>query len=454
MNREKKEKKDGGESRPAEEDLTRVERRRREEPVRKRRAGGEGKIKPSRVEMRRRKESRKRRRLVTGLLVILGVGAMLAAGAVFDVPYINVVRRAGAWIADRFSSERAGQGENPDYIFLTDPQTGKRIEGEAGMLIALCREVGGGNPEREIILLTLMSYDVEGGRGELYLVPENSVAYNVSGEKVPLSRALLEQGGEDLLCTTAGNMTGHEVNYLALLEFGDALRLMQNIGFPPVTVGEETVLTNPLSGEANHLFAGQRIQDSDRLLCWLIATDVQGAWEAYARRLERSRDYLPVALAGLAASDASGLAEAIALSLGEGKLKPGTGSAYGDAAHLASFLQAFARLGEGELSFASVPAVEVLNGCGLPDLGKKVGDEIASLGLPVAGTGGNAKVIVDGEELNDFTHERSSIVYRSESRRVKSFAAYLGVLMSIDDVRFEPGPGSEVVIIAGRDLAS
>jgi hypothetical protein len=141
-------------------------------------------------------------------------------------------------------------------------------------------------------------------------------------------------------------------------------------------------------------------------------------------------------------------------ALGEGYLlDPSTGTPEGDRRYLASMLQSFVSLQESELVIRSVPSVEVLNGCGVPDLGSRVGDRLASLGVPVAGTGGNAKVTVDGEEVNDFSHEVSTIIYRSEDPRVKAFAAYLGVLLSIEDVVSEPGPGSEIILIAGRDLA-
>jgi hypothetical protein len=141
-------------------------------------------------------------------------------------------------------------------------------------------------------------------------------------------------------------------------------------------------------------------------------------------------------------------------SLGEDyTLDPAGGSVDEDRSYLASMLKSFSDLEKGELAVRAVPAVEVLNGCGVPDLGKKVGEQLNSLGVPVAGTAGNAKVVVEGEEVNDFTHEVSTIVYRSEDARVEAFARYLGILLSIEDVKFEPGPETEIVIIAGRDLA-
>ena len=82
-----------------------------------------------------------------------------------------------------------------------------------------------------------------------------------------------------------------------------------------------------------------------------------------------------------------------------------------------------------------------------------MGDELTAKGVAVAGTGGNAKTNVDGEEVNDFSHERSSIIYRSQDKRVVAYAEYLAVLLAINEVNYEPGPGPEVVLISGRDRA-
>jgi hypothetical protein len=116
-------------------------------------------------------------------------------------------------------------------------------------------------------------------------------------------------------------------------------------------------------------------------------------------------------------------------------------------------IRAIGELPEGKLAVKAVPKVEVVNGCGLPDLGKKVGEKLLSFGVVVSGSTGNAKINVNGEEVNDFSHQTSSLIYRSEDRRVLAYARYLGVLMSIGDVSRVSAPGPEILLIAGRDMA-
>jgi len=408
------------------------------------------KEKLSRVNKRHRKEARKKRRVV--VIVLIVVGLVLAVGAILDVPYINIAREAGSWIGEQFSSSPESEEPVPDYLYFTQPQSEKEFEGDVSVLLGIY-ETGGEEAEPVILGLALLTYDTDEGTGEIFLIPESSVAYDAAGQQTDLRYALQEEGGEDLLRTTAGNLSGSDVNYLLLLDFWEAMKLLQGLQAPEVVLEEETVLVNPLNGETNFLAMGQEIRDADRMLFYLLATDSLEMWESFSLRLERAGEYLPMLLQQLRAESLDGLEEMLS-SLGEDYLlEPGTGSVEEDRRYIASMLQAYAALEEAELVIDAVPAVEVLNGCGIPELGKKVGDRLSSLGVPVAGTGGNAKIVVDGEEVNDFSHEVSSIIYRSENPRVVAFARYLGVLLSIEEVRSEPGPGQEIILIAGKDLA-
>jgi hypothetical protein len=408
------------------------------------------KEKLSRLNKRHQKESRKKRRIL--LVVILLVLGVLAVGAILDIPYINVAREAGSWIGDRFASSGESEEPAPDYLFFTHPQSAAELEGEVSVLVGVYTGAGE-QASREIVYLALLIYDRNTGGGEVYLIPESSVAYNAAGQQIDLARTLQEEGGEDLLRTTVGNLAGTEVDYLLLVEFWEAVRLLQGLYPPGAVLPQNTVFVNPVNGETNFLVSGQEVKDADRLLFYLMATDRPDQWTAFSARWERAGTYLPGFFFALEPQGLEGLGEMLS-SLGEDYLlDPGTGSAQGDSSYIASMLQAFAELDEAELAVKAVPAVEVLNGCGVPDLGKKVGDHLNSLGVPVAGTGGNAKVTVDGEEINDFTHEVSTIIYRSVDPRVEAFARYLGVLLSVKDVVSEPGPGPEIILIAGRDLA-
>lgn len=405
----------------------------------------------SRVSRHQKKSSKRKRRIF--LIIVLVLGAVLAVGAAFDIPYINVAREAGSWLGERFSGSDTEAESAPDYLYFTNPETGRNMGGEISTLMGLYRVEEGEGEQRIILDLALLTYDTDKGVGEIYMIPETSAAYNVAGEKTDLARALQEEGGENLLRSTVGNLAGSEVDYLFLVEFWEAVGLVQGLGLPPVTLAEQTVLVHPLNSETNFLVAGQEMGDPDRLIMYLMATDYLQMWEAFSMRLERAQEYLPEAFGRLRPVAEDDMEEMLSSLEEDYTLDPGSGSVDGDRSYLASIIKSFSELEDSELAIRAVPAVEVLNGCGVPDLGKKVGERLDSLGVPVAGTAGNAKVIVEGEEVNDFTHEVSTIIYRSEDGRVEAFARYLGVLLSIEDVRFEPGPEAEIIIIAGRDLA-
>ncbi|MBC7229470.1 MAG: LytR C-terminal domain-containing protein [Actinobacteria bacterium] len=408
------------------------------------------KVRPSRVKRRREAETRRRRRAV--IIIALAVGLTLALGAALDIPYINLARVAGAKLGELLSSSPGETGEaGPSYLFLTHPRNGSRLEGDVSVLLALYADRMEGEEGRTVLGLALFTYSTATGAGEVYIVPEDSVAYDASGRETDLRRALREDNGDDLLIGTVSNLAGEEVDYLVEVEFWEAVRVFQGLRPPPLLMGEDTVLVNSMNGESDFLARGQEVRDTDRLLLWLLGADETDRREAYARRGERARLYLEELREERGGQAEGLLSEEAAEGL---KMRPSTASWQGDREYLLSMLRAFLELEEGDLVVRAVPRVEVLNGCGLPDLGKKVGERLLSLGVPLAGTGGNAKINVDGEEVNDFTHQESVIIYRSEAAKVAAYARYLGVLLSVKEVRFETGAGPEVVLIAGRDLAA
>lgn len=411
----------------------------------------EAKERSSRMARHRKKEARLRKRLIVGFLVVLA--AVLTAGSFLDLPFINFPRRAYSWVRDRLTAS-GGTSEKgcPDYLFLTHPQTGKRLEGKVSVLLGVngIQEEG---QRGNLLALFLLTYYPDEGKTELFLVPEITTAYNAVGEPIQLKRCPTEEKGEDLMRSTVENMTGLTVDYLVFCDFRKAVLVMQSLDLPPVVLKETTTFNNPVNGETQTLFAGQETRDADRLLFFLLATDRPDFWDGYYTRLERVKDYLPEALRA-AASREEGRSYGEIFRTGEGlRMVPGTGSAEGDAAYLASMFRAAADSSGREIICRGVPRVEVLNGCGVPELGRMVGERLAGMGVPLAGTGGNAKVMVNGEEVNDFSHQESEIVCRSSDPMARAFARYLGVLLSIEAFREETGPGPQVAIIAGRDMA-
>jgi LytR cell envelope-related transcriptional attenuator len=402
----------------------------------------------SRASQRQRQEAKKRHRII--LILVLVVGMVLAIGALFNIPYINIARRGGAWMGDKISGSTSKKEPAADYLFLNDPQTSKTFSGDVSTLLVLYKG-DSLNPSQKIIMyLALFTYNTESGEGKIFLIPETAVAYNTSGQKVLLSQVLKEQGGLDLLRSTVSNISGSDVDYVVTLGFWEAMGAAQGLGIPSIILDEDVVLPNPTNSDVSHLAKGEEIGDSDRLLSYLVAADLEDTWDA---RLDRAKSYFPEMFYALRAQGQTQLEEGLSSLDTSDLLIPGTGGAEGDNSYIASMIQAFAGLGQGEMAISAVPKVEVVNGCGVPDLGKKVGDKLISLGVVVSGTAGNAKVTVNGEEVNDFSHQVSSIMYRSQELRIEAYARYLGVLMSIGDIKYEPGPGPEVVLVAGKDQA-
>ncbi len=404
--------------------------------------------KPSRLARRHRRESRFRKRLAAVLILL--VLAALVSGWVLDLPVIGLPRRAWERLRQRDSGP-SGIQESQEYLFQTHPQTGRRLEGDISVLLCLTGRTGEGEAP-EVLYLALFTLAPENGGLQAYLVPEVLLTYDASGRPLRLRDSLRGEGGDDLLRSTVGNLAGTEVDYLLRCDLRDAVRIMQSLDLPPVVLEEDAQFRVPLSGEVQSVFGGQRIGDADRLLYYLLAADRADYWDGYSRRVERLREYLPRALESLCRGGGGMSPEEVTEGWGSVILVPGTGSAERDASYALSMLRAAAAV-QGEIACRGVPRVEVLNGCGVPELGRKVGERLADMGIPLGETSRNAKAVVDGEEVNDFSHLESLIVCRSADPRARAFARYLGVQLSVREIKEEPGAGAEVVLIAGKDMA-
>jgi LytR cell envelope-related transcriptional attenuator len=403
------------------------------------------KEKLSRVSRSQQKQSRQKRRMV--LVVILLVVVVLGIGAALNVPYINIARRGVEWASDKISGSSNQHRNSPKYIFFTVPQSGKALSGTVSTLLGIYK---GGGKDRIIVGMAVLSYDANLGQGEVYILSEGATAYNAAGQKIELSQALQNDGGLDLLRATVANISGLNIDYVALLGFNGAVQMLQAMQAPGLTIGEDTAVVNPVNGDVSHLFAGQEVGDCDRILSYLLAYDND---DRRRERLERATEYLPEALHVIGSETLSQIEDNVSLAGGELSFNPANKTSQEDQEYLASMIQAFANLSPASLSIKAVPRVEVLNGGGIPELGKKIGDKLTSLGVLVGGTGGNAKVTVDGQEFNDFSHDKSSIIYRKDDPRIKAYAQYLGVLLAIEDVHFDSNPGPDLVVIVGKDKA-
>lgn len=379
---------------------------------------------------------RRRRKRAIAAVSVLAVVAFLLAGALLDIPHVDFLRS----LLEKIRGGSGGGGVQVRHDFLRLPRSGRVIEGDADVLVAL-------RSGEEISALLLFTLNPAEGRKEVLLLPERVHTYNSEGAEVPLSRALSEREGRDLLRATAERISGSSVEYLVVYELEGLLRLLDSLSLPPVRSERDLEVIDPRGG-AQRISSGQAVRDSDRVLFYLLAGDAD---DPLVAREERSRAYLGGLLYALEGLGRERLEELLAAHPPEG-FHPDPAEEL--PAYLASMVEAACDPVYGELAVRSTPRVEVLNGCGTPQLGGRVAEALRRKGIRVSGSAGNAKVTVDGVEYNDFSHDKSLIRYGKEERRCSAYAQYLGVLLDVTEVVFDPSAGGEVVLVAGRDAAA
>lgn len=394
---------------------------------------GEGRSRLNKLRKARVRRKRKRLALLAGVSVLV---SFVILGYFLDIPFLNFVRALERRLWDRVGDE----GPSASYEFLRYPRSGAPLEGDADALFAL-------KNGEEVVALLLFTFNPSESKKELLLLPDGIHIYNAQGAEVSLRRVLSEAEGRDLLRAAAEGLSGAVVEYMVVYELKELVSLMDRISLPPVRPMGDVELVD-LGGGRQWVSADQALRDSDRILSYLLAGDEQ---DALGGREARLRSYLNELLPHLEALDEATLEAAFAQHPPY-LFQPDPAEAL--PVYLTSMVKAAADPGVGEMALRAIPRVEVLNGCGVPQLGARVAEALVSKGIRVSESTGNAKVVVDGVEYNDFTHEKSLIRYGREERRVSAYARYLGVLLSVTEVVFDPSVGEEVVLVAGRDAAS
>ncbi len=394
---------------------------------------GEAKNRVSRL---KRARIRKRRRRVAVLAALLAAVSLLSVGYLLEVPPLNMLRELEA----RVKGGKDDKDTHLRYAFLRLPRSGGQIEGDADALFAL-------KNGDEVLALLLFTYDPSEGRKELLLLPEGIHAHNAQGIEVPLRKALVESEGRDLLRAAAESLSGASIEYLVVYDLEELVALVDRITMPPTRAKANMELVDPRGGR-HMVSAGQVLRDSDRIISYLLAGDEP---DPLGGREGRLRGYLDELLSHLKGLDEDLLRSAFD-EHPPSLFHPDPAEEL--PVYLTSMAKAAADPGAGEVALRATPRVEVLNGCGVPQLGARVAEMLMRKGIRVSGSTGNAKVVVEGVEYNDFTHEKSLIRYGREERRFSSYAQYLGVLLNVTEVVYDPSVGDGVVLVAGRDAAS
>lgn len=394
-----------------------------------------------RAERREEEHTRKRKRWVLVTLVVI-----LAAAAVLAVLEGDRVKDAAGWFSDKISSiweEDQGDRDETGNLYLTNPVTGQGFQDEAVNTL-VCVD------NNQILSVLLISLNGNGSM-KCYLIPEDIVGKSQAGNDLSLSQALTSSPERMTeLRYMVESLTGQPVHYVTVFPLKKLLLLADGLEFPPIKMASDTDVFNLYNGNWEKLVAGQEIKDADRILSYLMAL---GDPEEYEQREQRTAAYLPELMPALATLTEEELAEALVIETGTFSLNPSTSGEQERADYLASLIAAWSEgFGEG-CAYFSAPEIEILNGCGVVGAGNDMRTRLESRGFEVAESGKNAKIIADGQEVNDFSHQASVIRYNSSDPLAEAYARYIAMLYKIPQVEYAEG-GRGITIIVGSDLAS
>jgi hypothetical protein len=389
-------------------------------------------------------ERKKLRRNILILIIALVIAATLALMVVFK--WENVQDAAG-WVGDKVSSlwENDNAGQSNSDLFLTNPLTGQDFQGGGiNTLVAVVDE------KNTINAIFYIGWNRD-GTIKFYWIPENLVGKTQDGNDMRLSQTLAEhpeRPGE--LRYMIESLTGEPVQYVAVIPLKKLLLLAGDLEFPPLKVAVDTEVFNPFTSVREKLLAGQELKDMDRVLAYLLD---EGIPNGYNEREKRGIPYLQEVLGNLSTWTQADLSAALLEEPGAFTLSPSASGEEERAAYLASLILAWSENTKAGGMYLSIPEISILNGCGVVGAGNVLKGQLEARGFQVAEEGGNAKVIMDGQEYNDFSHQTSVIYYNSQDPLAQAQAGYIAVLFSIPKVEYKEG-GTGLTIIVGKDLAA
>lgn len=378
------------------------------------------------------------------LIIVLAVATALVVLMVFKW---ESVKEAADWTGDKISSiwENDDAGRNNSELFLTNPLTGQEFQGDGiNTLVAVV-------DDKDVIhALIYIGWSRE-GTIKFYWIPENLVGKTQNGNDLRLSQALAEHSnrpGE--LRYMIESLTGEPVQYVAVVPLKKLLLLAGDMDLPPVKVVSDTEVYNPFTLVREKLSAGQELKDMDRVLAYLLD---EGDPNEYAERKRRGILYLQEVLGSLSSWPRDDISTALLKEPGAFTLSPSASAEEERAAYLASLVSAWSESIKSAGEYLSIPEITILNGCGVVGAGNNLKVQLEARGFQVAEASGNAKVVIDGQEYNDFSHQASMIYYTSQDPLAQAQAAYIAVLFSIPKVEHKEG-GKGITIIVGKDLAA
>jgi len=339
----------------------------------------------------RQHSGQKKRKKTVAILVAVAV-LVLGVASLFIFGVVHVP----SW-----GSKSPDQG----LSFLTNPASSQAIDAASVNILILTYEDR--DPSQPITNLLVAGYGLQVPGAEFYSLPADLLAHTSDGKNMKLSEALKYGGGKVLLASSeVQRILGEQVHYCLLLKETETVRVAETLGL--------------------------------------------------ANRGDQSlSDYLPGALASLHGLKAKDLADRAAEAAGAFEKSPSFSSSEQQTAYITDMVSGFAALPAAQVSFREVPGVEILNGCGAPGIGGQAQKRLEDYGFPVKDSGRNAKKMVNGEEVNDFSYEKSVIYYHAADARVEAYARYLQIALSVQSIELREdavlGEGT-ITLILGKDM--
>ncbi len=383
-------------------------------------------------------ESKKngRKKFAIALVVILLIGG-LAALTVLEWNWINDK------VTSLWEDEKPVEAQEA-HLFLTNPTTGQEYQDETiNTVIGLTDDNG------VIHGIVEIGWNRD-GTINMYWISEGLVGKSQDGKDLSLSDALggnIEHPGE--LRYIIERITGQTAHYVAVLPIKKALFLFEGLEFPPVEVFSDTQINNIYTQAREKVAAGRTIKDMDRVISYLLD---EGGADEYYERVRRSQPYLEEAFSGIAGLSQEDLSAVLEEAPGTFTLSPSGSGEEGRNEYFASLLSAWSDGMVKGSRTVTLPDITILNGCGVVGAGSNLRNLLEGRGFMVADSGGNAKVVVDGQEYNDFSHQTSVLYYGTSDPLKKALAEYVAQLFGIPKVEFKESP-DEITIVVGNDLA-
>ncbi len=334
---------------------------------------------------------KRKKKLIAALVAVIVVVLGVASLFVFGVVH---------W--PHFGSS----SDDQSLSFLVNPAGKQAIEAPAINILVLTYEDR--DPSQPITDILVASYGLQVSGAEFYDLPGALIAHTSDGKAIKLSEALKYNGGKTSLATSeVQRLLGEQVHYTLLVKETDIPVIDESLGIP-----------------------------------------VRGEDEYWS-------DYLATALGSLRGLKTKDLTDRATQAAGYFQRSSSFSSTDEQTTYVADMVRGFAPIPAAQLAYRDVPGVEILNGCGVPGIGGQAQARLEAYGFPVKDSGRNAKKMVNGEEVNDFSYSSSVIYYHAADARVETYARWLQAALDVKTLELREdevlGEGT-VTLIVGNDL--